>query len=55
MKEVCLESRAERMNRVCLSDDPGQAISQGTGNISEGSLAAISPCFTVLGPRNINK
>ena len=54
MKEVRLESRPERKNRVCLPDVPGQGIPLGRGDISEGSLA-ISLCFAVLGPRNIKK
>ena len=46
-KEVCLGSRLDRMNRVCLPDGPGQGIPLGRDDISEGSLA-VSPCFTVL-------
>ena len=33
MKEVCLESGPERMNRVCLHDVPGQGILLGRGDI----------------------
>ena len=54
MKEVWLESRAERMNRVCLSNASGQSIPPGRGDVTE-SLPAISLCVTVLGHRNIRE
>ena len=51
MKEVCLDSRPERLNRVRLPDVPWQGISQGMDDVSDGSLA-MSFYFTVFGPRN---
>ena len=45
------------MNQACLLDVPGQGIPLGrgtSGNVPEG-LLAILPCFTVHGPRNIEK
>ena len=54
MKEVHLESRPERMNRVCFPDVPGQGIPLGRGKMSEGLLAPLLG-LTVLGSRSIKK
>ena len=53
-EEKCFKGAAERRDRVCLPDVPGQGIPQNGSNIRESSLT-ITLCFDNPWPRNSKK